>query len=350
MEAFDTDISHAPPELAALSTILKDHLRLNGRECCRLTGFCRKMGKSILEFSVFPIGSSHGDPRPYIGKVYRADRGRKGFEALSLAWNAGFRPPSLFTVVRPVAYVPARFLLLQEKAPGRAVADIMFEEIRRGRLEVAAEAMEQTARWLAAFHSLAVAGNSRLEQIRTNLSRHQRELTEFLPDHAGRIERLCQECLARLQERELMALVPSHGDFHPMNVFVAGDGRVTGIDLDTFGLQERTADVAYFLAETAIMGYHRLGSFDATAPARRHFLRSYCDAWRPVSSERLGLYLALTFLQSLFYDLCILHTGNKAMVEPWLTNSERCLDGSRSLLSDAQINRRTFRKLIEGEP
>ena len=40
---------------------------------------------------------------------------------------------------------------------------------------------------------------------------------------------------------------------------------------------------------------------------------------------RIAIYLGLAFFQSLYYELCILKTGNLGMVEAWLSRAESCL-------------------------
>jgi Ser/Thr protein kinase RdoA (MazF antagonist) len=117
-----------------------------------------------------------------------------------------------------------------------------------------------------------------------------------------------------------------------MNVFLAEHGRVTVIDFDTFSARERAADVAYFLAQAAIMGYLDKGSFNATSGVRSAFLAEYQRSARcEFDAARLGLYIALAFLQSLHFETCILHTGNSSIVDPWLKSAEQCLEGDIEL-------------------
>jgi hypothetical protein len=92
-----------------------------------------------------------------------------------------------------------------------------------------------------------------------------------------------------------------------MNVFVSPE-RVTAIDLDTFGLREREADVGYFLAQTAIFGLHLRNSLAATHQLRSEFSRECGN----VDEERVAAYMAWTLLQSLHYDLCILRIRNES--------------------------------------
>src|SRR5262249_956637 len=158
----------------------------------------------------------------------------------------------------------------------------------------------------------------------------------LLPRQTFRIKRLAARALAGLEALHLTPLVPCHGDFHPMNVFIANGGRVTAIDPDAFGLQEREADVAYMLAPTALMGDSRWGSFDATAQARHCLLRAYLKAAPALSHRRLALYLGMVFLQSLHFELCILRKNKVELVEPWLANAERCLlDKEVTLIEDS---------------
>jgi hypothetical protein len=101
------------------------------------------------------------------------------------------------------------------------------------------------------------------------------------------------------------SLWPSHGDFHPMNLYVS-DHRVTAIDLDTFALRECEADIGYCLAQTASFGLKLFGSFHETEPARTAFIEE-CG---PVEIPRVVAYMAWAFLQSVHYDACILKVKN----------------------------------------
>jgi hypothetical protein len=318
------------PDFADFVTCLAPYLDGGQPGYWRLLGLRRKLRKLIVEFEVKTEDGAGVTGRRYIAKGYHGDRGRHAFDALSQLWQAGFRPPSTFTVVRPIAYIAERHLLVQEKAPGRPLADVLGSDP-----EAAADALVGTANWLAALHATAVHAQSRLGHVRAAVGRYGRELMELLPQQAARIERLTACALAGLEPRCLAPQVPSHGDFHAKNVFIDDSGQVTALDLDTFGGQERAADVAYFLAQTAIRGYFHHGSFAITAWARQCFLRAYQEAAQPLPRKRLALYLGMSFLQSLHYERCVLHTGNAAILEPWLGNSERCLlDGELPLLEE----------------
>src|SRR5262249_54510732 len=157
--------------------------------------------------------------------------------------------------------------------------------------------------WVVALQTVPVKPEPRVDTVRCATERYARELAELFPVHAHRIDRLASVALEALAPSRAGPLVPSHGDLHPKNLFLGEGGLLIAIDLDSLGSQEPAADVAYFLAQTAIMGYFHHGSFAVSERPRREFLRAYEGAAGPLSPERLGLYFGLAFLQSLHYEL-----------------------------------------------
>jgi len=187
--------------------------------------------------------------------------------------------------------------------------------------------------WLAALHTSSVEAAPRRAKLLSAVTRYAKELAAILPLQASRITRLAASALEEIESSDQSVSVPSHGDFHPKNIFITPTGQVTAIDFDTFGRQAAAADVAYFLAQTAIMGYFRRGSFAATAFVRDSFLEAYEKAVFPLPRRRLALYLGMAFLQSLHYELWVLRNDKPAIIEPWLDNGERCLLGGEAMLS-----------------
>lgn len=306
---------------------------------CELVWSRRKFKNLICEFEVAAKNGDLAKQSTFVARTYKRGRGLENFVNLAKLWEAGFRPPSPFTVVQPIAYVPERGVLLQERAPGRLLADIVYTDPQARR-----KALESAAQWLGTLHTSRIDAPTRLEKLRTFVSRYGTELAEALPEHAARIELLASCALAGLEDSQLAPLAPGHGDFHSTNLLIDQMGRVTAIDLVNFCVQERAADVAYFLTQTAIMGYFRRGSFAATAWERRCFLRDYRKVAPALRHERLGLYQGISLLQSLHYERCVLHTGNTAMVEPWLNNAERSLLQRKFMLVDLGGQREAARK------
>jgi aminoglycoside phosphotransferase (APT) family kinase protein len=285
-----------------------------GSECeWDLVTWRRKLGKMLFEVEQHSDGTSER----IIGKVSRSTRSRQTFEFLEKLWNAGMRPPSKHMVPRPVAYLRDLDLLLQGKAPGEQLASLI-----QARSDAATGGASQAAAWLARLHSLDVAADQ--ETIKpASIERWIEELSAELPKQAARIRRACDSLSPLLSGSD--ATVPSHGDYHPLNIFLADD-RVTVIDLDTFGHRERAADVAYFMAQTAIMGYLAHGNFHSTRQVRAAFLQAYeAESGVHVSQARMALYAAAAFIQSLHYERAILHTNNERIVQVWLQSAEQCL-------------------------
>jgi hypothetical protein len=291
-----------PAFLARLETALEDSLGTG----CRAVAYRARGRGALAEFHVQGIG-------PAIVKVFTDGRGPRVFESQSRLWNAGFRPPAMHTVVRPIAYLPEHRLLLQEKAPGQPLVCMLDERTAA-----------MAAQWAATLHGSRVGAPPPMERYRRNFERFIPDMTALFPDARPRIERLGRAVLGALDSMDPDRLAPVHGDLHPRNLFLATSGRVSAIDLDTFSLHEREFDVAYFMAQAAIAGHYDSGGFRQTLGARRRFLAAYEEAAGRLSGERVALYHGASFLMSLHYELCVLHTG-KPIAPTWLEAAERGL-------------------------
>lgn len=248
-----------------------------------------KMRKSLFE--------ARFNGRSVIGKVSPSERAKTAYGSLRALWDAGMRPPARFAVPEPIAWFPERNLLIQEKAPGKSILDVMKNG--GGDTRFARDAAD----WLKALESSPPSSPvSHFDA--EEAGRKVRDLSKAA--EFERTEGMAAQVLSVLS-RKVDNLRPSHGDFHPMNIYVSNE-RVTVIDLDTLALREREADIGYFLAQMAIFGIHLHNSLDETAGIRSAFLRRCAD----VDEQRTVAYMAWAFLQSLHYDLCILKIKNES--------------------------------------
>lgn len=294
-----------PEETAARLEELVEYARERlGSPTWRVVASTVKMRKILFEVE-------NDDGQLFIGKVSHSEKSKGAHAALAKLWNAGMHPPSRYTVTQPIGWFPERELLIQEKAPGVQLLDLL----RAGEVEP----FEQAAEWLNALRATDVVAPAWRAEVAT-VQRCRRELAECLPNERARVERLCDELEGAVAIAQ--PLVVSHGDFHPMNLYFSTDGRVTAIDLDTFSARESAVDVAYCLAQTAIFGFHVFGSIAATREVRAVFLR--CAPAAP--PERIETHIRLTLLRSLHYDLCILKLDEKDVVAPFLRAAEYGLD------------------------
>ncbi|HYP14376.1 MAG TPA: phosphotransferase [Bryobacteraceae bacterium] len=266
-----------------------------------------KLQKTFFEVEE---ASAEGSRR-LIGKSSRSDKAAGAYEILRMLWSCGMRPPSRYTVVEPVAYLPERSLLVQEKAPGLQLISKL--QLRTASVEDAQEAVS----WLKRLQVLPVPVQPPADP-RWNMDSCCAELPRALAGEEHRTERL----MSAVRERMPYSgrLVPSHGDYHPMNLYLSPE-RVTVIDLDTFAGREPMADISYLLAQTAIMGYMTLGSFGGTADFRAALVAAIDD----IDMDRISVNMGFAFLRSLHYDFCILHTKPVHLVEPFLSAAEQCV-------------------------
>jgi streptomycin 6-kinase len=307
LESDPAHVARLAPDVGELLDWTRGQLAIGPNRPWKVLWTRRKLRKILFEVEEQDSGAG----RRLIGKTYANEKGERCFETLKLLAAAGMRPPSRYTVAQAVAWLPQRRLLLQEKAPGIQLLASIREQSER-----VSHQADCAGRWLAALHQMPVTAPEPPEYSAL-ITRYAAELIQKLPAHQRRISAAAQTISGRLGARS--DTLPSHGDFHPMNVYLDDSGRVTVIDLDTFSRRERACDVAYFTAQTAIMGYLLWGDFSSTAELRAAFLESYQSAARvSLDPGRLATHTAFAFLQSLHFELAILNTGNTAIVEPWL--------------------------------
>ena len=107
-----------------------------------------------------------------------------------------------------------------------------------------------------------------------------------------------------------------------MNIFIARNERVTGIDIDKLAAREPESDVAWFLMQTAAFGYFEKHSFESTREARSLFIESYeAAAQKRLRVRRTALYMAMAFLKNLHFELVLLKTGRNEYADPWLSGA-----------------------------
>ena len=247
-----------------------------------------KLSKAIFE--------AEHNGRLVIGKVSGSKRAQTAFGSLTILREAGLRPPSEFTVPEPIAWFEDHKLLVLEKAPGESVVDVL----QRG--GEATEYVRRAADLLICMQSLS-SENVAVNEFKVEAARKRAaELANAIDD--ARIVPMANAAIDVLAEKPARVVL-SHGDYHPMNIYVA-PGRVTAIDLDTVARREPEADVAYFVAQTANFGLLMFDRLAFTLELRDTFLTRFAA----LDNRRLAAHIAWALLQSLHYDTCILKIKN----------------------------------------
>jgi hypothetical protein len=109
-------------------------------------------------------------------------------------------------------------------------------------------------------------------------------------------------------------------------VLLSGDGRLTVIDFDTWGGREVGAELAYCGVQIGIISRFRWSSFGRTSRTVRTLLRTYAaEVGHDPEPSRLAIYAALTFVQSLHYQCCVLQDLPDGLVSEWLHLAEACV-------------------------
>ncbi len=305
-------------DLAELMDWARNRLGLSSSRPWKLISARRKLSKILFEIEE----TRDSGPVRLIAKVSADERTRVTFHALQTLWNAGFRPPSQYTVVEPVAWFEERSLVILGRAPGVE----LIEKIEAGHSNVSS-LVEDTARWLVRLHRADVDFEPWLDEP-GRLRQWVDDLAIIAPAHAHRIRDIAARAEADLSQRSPEPLVPCHGDFHLLNIFIDDSGCLTGIDVDKFGGREASEEVAYFLAQTASICFHRLGGFRQSAALRETFLHTYeRESGKALPRHTMGSHMAVTLIKNLHFDLVAYRSGRQHIVEEWLDAASLCAQG-----------------------
>ncbi|MBI4499375.1 MAG: phosphotransferase [Chloroflexi bacterium] len=282
---------------------------------CTVLGATKKLRKLIVEYRLRAHHAAQTDAveeLPVIGKAYARDRGAYAYAVMAALHARGFSADRGCAVPRPLAYLPEWRVLLQGKALGVQLSSLLYHPDR------GPAGAGQAARWLARLHQSALPEElAPRAEPRDGLEDYGRDLAAAYPGQRRSVQDLLTRLTDLLGEPSRETLVPTHGDYHPKNIFLDGP-TVTVIDFDTFALGEPARDLGYFLAQCAIMAYHKRGSFAPALAPIQAFLEGYRAAGLDPDLRRAARYVARAFFQSLHYELCVLHTGNHALIPVWL--------------------------------
>jgi len=263
-------------------------------------------------------GESRARRREIVAKVYGTDTGPRALAALWQLWTAGFRPPARYRVTQPFGYAADHNILFQARAPG-----VLWADFLRGDGPSLSVASAQAAAWLIQLQRGAAASEagSWRDDDATD-QRAARELLAAFTQHASGLRPVTETLLGLLHPRGA-ALVPSHGGYHPMNIFTTRR-LTTAIDFDKFGRREAAYDVGYAIGRLLMISYFDLGAFAPGAHAALAFWRRY-ESEGQAPWSRVAVQVARFLLQSLHFELCALGKDRLDLLALWTTLMEEWL-------------------------
>ena len=215
-------------------------------------------------------------------------------EATIQAWavDQGYPAPRVLHVFGPDELL-ARPVQVMERLAGSLLSDAMLQAPWRTRRLVGAFAQLH-----ARLHALPIEGFPDDDDVLDRRLRLTRHMAAAL-DHDG-LSRALARIEAAAPALRAAPAVACHGDFHPLNVLVAG-GQLSVIDWTDAGLGDHHADVARTVA------LFQLAAIAAGSPVERRVLgvlgprlaRRYLRAYRihaPVDDRRLAAWTPVHLL------------------------------------------------------
>ncbi len=230
-----------------------------------------------------PLAEWNG--RRIFGKLYRKERGQALFQTLRALWQTAERQRSEFAMPEPLAYVAELGMVLQDAAPGRALANLSHPD------ELFA-AMQRAAKNLAALHGLpATVGAPKVFQ--DHLHKYCHPGPETLAEAHPELKPLVHDLIAMMHADESLRTAescPVHGDLNLAQIFITAQGAVF-IDFDGFCRSHAALDVGNFLVNlNAHFGEH-------SGELRHGFLEAYLAATPTHALSGLSTYQAFAYLR-----------------------------------------------------
>lgn len=284
-----------------------------------MLGYTARM-RAAFGYDVSIVAPDAGRPesRRLVGKINPTRSAAWLYANAWALWRAAGQEVRL---VRPVGYLSAANLWLQEFVPGTKLSGL-------ARLDGFVVPVRRTARAIATVHGLSVPA-SRRRDFRTEARaalRWARLIAKIRPGLAKRVRALSRGVVAELEHR-MVIKAPVHNDFHLGNVLVE-DGRVTLIDFDQLVHGDPLYDVGRFLGALRIAALRVTGDPAGLAEAGDAFFDEYLRrTGEDVSRARL--YEAAALLMSAAAPFRLQRKGWRQATVMLVDEVERTLELAR---------------------
>lgn len=241
------------------------------------------------------------------GKVFRDERGQRLFALQDALWHNGFGPHTTdnIHVPRVLAYIPKMRMLVQEKAPGRTLNELVDTTHLNPFMPASAEGLAKLHNshlptLLAKQGTFALKPYTLADELAALQPYEATVVAErpFTRAIMSQLRQQLEQWAETLVEPETAVAI--HRDFYYSQLLFDGL-RLTLIDFDLLALGDPAIDVANFVAHMHFMGLDHLGDFDALTEDAELFKESY--SWHvPVNEpfwERVAFYEAATYFRLL---------------------------------------------------
>ena len=242
-----------------------------------------------------------------IGKVFRDERGQRLFALQDALWCNGFGPYATdnIHVPRVLAYIPKMRMLVQEKAAGRTLNELVETTHLNPFMPASAEGLaklhnSQLPTQLARQGTFALKPYTLADELAALRPYEATVVAErpFTRALMSQLRQQLEQWAEALVEPETAVAI--HRDFYYSQLLFDGL-RLTLIDFDLLALGDPAIDVANFVAHMHFMGLDHLGDFYALTEDAELFKESY--SWHvPVNEafwERVAFYEAATYFRLL---------------------------------------------------
>jgi hypothetical protein len=230
-----------------------------------------------------------------IGKTYTENRADV-FQVMLAVAGAGFDREAEFSIPKPLAYLPALGVRLEERVEGPSLNDL----IRTGGPADWMGAAARCGTWLGRFHRV-VPRPEHGRDLAAKLA-HNRVAITRMPSLRNKAEALLALIEEAVPPAGAAPRCAGHGSYIPDHVILCGR-RTVAIDLDDYDAADPSRDVGWFLVSLQRRGIRLLGSPHVLDAAAAAFLQAYVAAGPDKALETLPLYRALMYLGRARRDL-----------------------------------------------
>jgi tRNA A-37 threonylcarbamoyl transferase component Bud32 len=238
----------------------------------------------------------------------------KEFEAMRLLWSAGFGEDNRFRIPQPLHHFEDLRLIIQEKAHGAKMRVFLGDGD-----DTSLNHARMAGLWLAKLHKTRVACPAicTYENEKASLEMFVAALATDQPQLESELRHYAAVAAQRFDGFHRARATHVHGDFHPDHIYV-GNGFVTVIDFERFGIGDPARDLGSFVAHMRTTAYCLGKSIESANQEIVAFLESYFGAVPKAQADAIGPrvapYVALSSLEALYYVASVLKVKAPARI------------------------------------